>query len=451
MIYLYVLLLVVVMLMIAFRSRESIEPFLTDLDISNNEASCFDYVTKELKWDIAHDLDKHLPTAPTATPTSIEEQKRKLLDARKSVLEEIDAVKTKQFSGISIDYPFAGSCVYQNDKMLDYSKNHNNCTFTGKELKNDLDAIHGAYGRRAQGNVTVNMKTFDAYIRDAAPEADPNYFRGQFLPNEGCFLDTNDKDRFFDQVTQMAKMKMFEAENTANKEMAERKKQQEVSANLSSMLSLYGIESDIPFDTNMYFSCKTSTTPKQDNGGFKYNFLDRLPVACGSEEILAGFKLNHEGNKSYYSYKCCKPMTSDNRIKPRVVEPNKKTPENKNWNNWSNPWDMSANLECGDGGYINRLHLQTVNPRAPKKPSDYYNYSCSQMTKKNNSDKRNVGHSCLLNNYTDWVPKKSGTEPMQNLIVDCPDGALKNLEMQHSQSGEYRYKYDCCKPYIIEN
>lgn len=444
MIYLYVILFIVIILIIACRPLV-VEPFMTDLDISNNEASCFDYVTKELKWEMDHDLEKHLPKAPTATPESIEQQQRKLLDARKSVLEEMDAVKTKVYSGINIDYPFAGSCVYQNDKMLDYSKNHNSCTFTGKELKNDLDPVDGAYGRKARGNVTVGMQTFDQYIQSAAPGANANDFRGQFLPNQGCFLDTEDKDKFFDQVTQMAKMKIFESEDTANKEMAERKRQQEVAAKLSNTLSLYGIDPNIPYDTNMYFTCRTATTSRQDNGGFQYNFLDRLPVGCGSEEMLGGFKLHHVGNQSYYTYKCCKPMTSDNRVRPQITQ-NKNTNMNYNSWNWSNPWDMNANLECGHGGYLNRFHLLT----GYEPNRDYYSYNCSTMYKQFPNDKRNVQHSCGADSYTAWAPTNSGTQNMQQLEVNCSDGALKNVRMERS-GGNYRYVYQCCKPYIIES
>lgn len=444
MIYLYVLLLIVIILIVAYKSSV-VEKFTTDLDIDTGESSCFDYVTKDLKWDIAHDLEKHLPTAPTATPTFIEEQQRKLLDARKSVLEEMDAVRTKVYSGVNMDYPFTGSCVYQNDKMLNYAKDHNNCTFTGKELKNNLDPVDGSYGRRAQGDITVKMHSFDEFVQDGAPGANPNDLRGRFIPNDGCFLNTYDKDKFFDNITQMAKMKMFESENTANKELTERRRQQEVAAKLSNTLSLYGIDPNIPYDTNMYFTCRNLTTSKQDNGGYQYNFLDRLPVGCGSEEILGGFKLNHQGNTSYYSYKCCKPMTSDNRVRPKIVE-NKNTPMNTNSWHWSNPWDMNANLSCGQGEYLNRFHLLTgYNPNI-----DYYNYSCSQMHKQFPNDKRNVEHSCSPQSYyTAWAPTNSGTANMQQLEVNCPDGALKNVRMERS-GNSYRYAYECCKPYIVE-
>lgn len=447
MFYLYALLLIIIIIIVAYKTSV-VETFVTDLDISNNEASCFDYVTKELNYEVDYNIDKHLPQPPTATPEAVETQRIKLIDARKSVLEELDAVKTKIYSGINIDYPFEGSCVYKYDKMLEYSKNHNNCTFTGKELKNDLDPIDGAYGRRSRGNIVVPMQTFDNYINSMAGELNPNDFRGQFLPNQGCFINTNDKDKFFDQVTQMAKMKIFEAEDATNKAVADKTKQIELTAKLSNTLSLYGIEPTIPYDTNMYFTCRSDSTSKNDNGGYKYNFLDRLPVSCGSEEILGGFKLINEGNKSYYTYKCCKPMTSDNRVRPIVTAQNQPTkPTNYNSRNWSNPWDMNANMSCGEGGYLNNFRLMTgYNPNR-----DYYNYNCSTMQKKYSNDRRNVKHSCGKELYTAWAPTNSGFKNMEQLDVNCPDGALQYVEMEKSaDGGSYRYKYKCCKPYITE-
>lgn len=445
MIYIYVILFIIVLLLVAYKSS-LVETFISDLDIDNGDSSCYDYITKDLEWDISHDLEKHLPTPPTGTPAQIEEQEMKLLDARKSVLEEMDAVRTKSYSGINMDHPFTGSCVYQDHKMLSYAQNHNNCTFTGKELKNDLDPVDGVYGRRAQADLSVKMHTFDSYVQTSAPGLNTNQVRDRFMPNQGCFIDTYDKDAFFDNITQMAKLKIFESENATNKELAEKRKQQQIAAKLSNTLSLYGIDPNIPYDTNMYFTCRNDTTSRQDNGGYQYNFLDRLPVGCRSDEILGGFKLNHQGNTSYYSYKCCKPMTSDNRVRPKINE-TKNTPENKRSWNWSNPWDMNANLDCGHDGYLNRFHLQTGYD--PNK--DYYNYTCSKMYKQFPNDMRNVQHSCAAQPYyTAWAPTNSGTQNMSQLDVNCPDGALKNVRMERS-GNNYRYVYECCKPYIVES
>ena len=217
----------------------------------------------------------------------------------------------------------------------------------------------------------------------------------------------------------------------------ERKKAQERAAKFQYTLALYGLDPDVQFDTNLYTNCENRSTGYQDNGGYAYNFLDRLPVQCGDQEVLAGFKLSHSGSRSAYNYKCCKPRTSDNRIKP-IVNQTKST-ETVRTRRWNDPWNTKKRLNCPQ--FLNGFSLQT-NYR-PNRSN--YNYKCSVMNKDFPKDIRNPRLSCATYK-TNKVFKHSGTQNLQNLNVQCPDGMLKDVNLIEDRI-RYGYQYTCCKPY----
>jgi hypothetical protein len=427
MIYIILLSLIIILFVILFKFefKQNKEGFKTDLDqdlISNT--NCLDYITRELNWDIDYNIDKYLPKS-LVDPSLIQVERENLINVRKDILKLFDNVKTKTYSGINLKYPSTGACILRSSKVENDLKPNDQCTFTGKYLSSELNPVDSQYGRRLVVDTNIKTTMFEDYIKSFDNKS-------QYYPNDGCIVDTTNKDAFFDSITQLGKVKNFDKDNELNLATTEKNKLQDKLGKLQGTLNLYGITNNMDFDTTIFTDCTNKKTSEIDQNGYTLDTLKKLDINCGDEEVLTGFKLNHDNNKTYYNYTCCKPHTSDNYIRPKKMD-SQMTEEKPNI---ENPWDLNSKLSCDQ--FLNGLNLQAKNN---------YKYNCSTMYKKSPKDTRNIQFSCK-DDKTNLVDTNSGTLNMQNLNVNCHDGMLKNVELIKDDK-KYGYKYTCCRPYII--
>lgn len=417
-IILLIIILILFLILFKFQIREG---FRTDLDqdMATN-MNCLDYITKELNWDLSHNIDKYIPKS-IIDPNLINIEKQKIIDNRKDILKLFDNVKTKTYSGINQKYSSTGACVLRDNKMEKNLTPNDKCTFNGKYLSSELNPVDKQYGRQEVISTNVQAKLFDDYVKSKD-------VKSQYYPNDGCVFETTNKDAFFDAITQLSKIKTFDTDNELNLAIADKNKYQEKIGKLNSTLSLYGIPTDLDPDTNIFTDCTTKRTNEVNSDDYTYDVLSNLKIKCGDEEVLSGFNLNHDNNKTYYKYTCCKPHTSDNYVRPKLFE-SKETNENK---------DITHKMECEQ--YLNGFGLEI------DEDINNYNYTCSTMYKKSEKDARNVNFSCK-DEETDLIDANSGILNMQKLNVNCKEGMLKNVELIKNDN-KFGYKYTCCRPYI---
>lgn len=439
--YFYIFLLLVIIIT-AFIIPRHTEHYKNELDPDLPENNCYDFITKDLRWEIDYDLDKHLPTG-LITPHYKNEERQKLLDARKTVLQKLDSVKAKSYSNINLDYMYTRACALKKHRMTSNLSATDNCTFNGKILRYDLDPTHGKYGRRASNDAQVESKTFSNYVKSPGLHINnEDDLRSQFTPNEGCFIDTYNKELFFDTITQMAKMSIFENEDKKNYLDSETNRLNERISKLNNTLQLYGIDPKADYSATLVPNCSARTTTYNDDGGGKYNYLDRHNVQCGDDEILSGFKMNTQNGVINYDYKCCQPKTLDNHIKPKMEE-KKETPQHQSDKDFQKIWDSKHSLECD--GYINSMNLNVE--KKSRINYDKYNYTCSKMHKDFSKDRRKLDVVCE-DKSTKFMPTNNGIYNLQYMNVECEDGAgIKDLKMV-KQGNTFGYNYKCCKPYI---
>jgi hypothetical protein len=456
MIYLAVSIFIVVILII-FVIKHTYTEHFSPLDSQVPENNCYEFITEQLKWNIDHNIDQHLPQPPNS-PEYIALERAKLIDARKNVLQQFDSVKSRSFSSINLDYPYTYACSLKPERKLNYDEN-NSCQFKGNILSYELDSKDGEWGRRLPKEKTVTAKDFASYIStNNIPHTNSEPLEHQFSPNTGCFIETYDKDSFFDKITNLAKMQMFKSENERNLAEADKNKYQKESAELKNTMAIYGIPSSPDIDTSLHSNCYVKETHRNHRGGNNYNFLDRHDVACGDQEVMSGFKLQFSGgDKMAYKYTCCRPSTFDGRIRPQVIDI-KNTDEHQHKGEWNYPAKMGHEIACGDG-YVNRFKLDTSYGKKKKQrdncgrrvrvttgDKDWYSYKCSQIKKQNENDMRSVNTSCVTK-QTDLQPQEGGISNMQYMDVKCEDSYLKDFKIIEDD-GKYGYSYTCCKPYL---
>ena len=429
-------------------TSNTIERFQTDLTINIVDNNCLDYIDKELYWDIEYDIDRHLPQTPV-DPEYIKSEKAKLIEARKDILKDFDSVKYKIYSNMNSKYTYARACSLSDNRISKNISKNDVCDLKGKNLSYSKNNIDNQYGKRKTDDVVVELKNFNDYIKSNT-DINANIFglKNDVVPNEGCFIDTYDKYIFFDKITKLAKMKIYEAENNLNLEEVNNMKTHEKNKNLNNSMQLYGITPVNDYDTTVLPpKCSIRTTSLTSNGGNQYNYLDKHAIACGDDEILSNIQFQTNNNKMLYKYTCCKPQMKDERIKMKQNNDFKYTKCHLSDKNYQDPWNIDQNIECGENEYINSMQLE-IDKCKLKQNNDRYKYKCSVINKEYPKDQRMINESCI-EKQTDTVEKNSGTNNMQYLNMDCKGNEgiyLKNIKLINPTENTYAYKYTCCKP-----
>ena len=297
-----IVIVIILILIVLQKTKFKIEHFRTELDtdlVDNN--SCLDYVTNVLGWDLDYDIDKHLPPS-SADPSYISSERRKLINARKSVLEELTSVKSKVYSGVNMKYPNIQACILKTGHMLDYINNYQ-CQLSGNILSYELDAQDGKYGGRKIEPHTTQMQTFTSFMQSYtnlyAPDIEQN--RNQIIPNDGCFVSTQQKNIFYDKITELAKMKIAEHEALLNKSDVANSKLTESVSKMTNTIQMFGISTNVPA-LNVTFLLQDVTTGLYVNfDGNNNGILDGTGTYLTFQRPSGIYDPNNKGAWALYS------------------------------------------------------------------------------------------------------------------------------------------------------
>lgn len=203
-------------------------------------------------------------------------------------------------------------------------------------------------------------------------------------------------------------------------------------------------------------SCVNRVTPWQENGGWRYNYMDRIPILCGDNEVLNSYTLERHptlNNYTHYEYKCCKLDTKpvDGRLKEQVQYNETPFKDAGKWDNILNLTDQP--IKCNDVTDRNksmlkgfRLEPQYLNNGQTN--NSRYNVHCTTF----NTDiiNKKLRTSCTKKSSNTFpLSGKDQFDILHNVQVGCNEGeGLKDVTLKNYGT-EYKYEYYCCRPEII--
>lgn len=457
-----------------YTNTSNTEGYESDLDPNLLEIDALEYITKELNWLPDYNIERYLPSPPE-DPRYIAVERNEILNARKSILKELKAMRYRVYSGVNISYQYVQACILRSDRVLEYLIRDASCNLKGKILSYDKDdsSLDAKYGKRKTINETVNTLTFEDYIKLRGNNIDSitlqslkNY---EVHPSDGCIIETYDKEEFFDKITKLAFMKRYAEEFDANNKKVETLKLMEKNKSLNNTMFLYGIVPDNNYDTTLLPSkCETRTTTPVLNRYNTYEVLKDHNIACGSDEALSAVKMKNEGGYQSYVYTCCKPQMKDNRITMKADNNNKYTNCRESDENYQKTWELTTDIKCDN--YLNGFKLDIQNTKDKYKQAvklenptctkdtdpnksrmlDYYKYKCSTFNKQNpdkDKDQRVIDKSCIKK-QTSSIQKISGLSDMPSLAMDCDGDFIQNIKKIEPTANTYAYEYSCCKPTV---
>ena len=460
---------------ISKKTMSKSEHYQSDLDPNLLEIDGLEYITKELKWEIDYNISDYLPTLP-ADPRYIAVERNEIINARKSVLKDFQAMRRRFYSGVNISYQYVQACILRSDRVLDYLSRDNACNLKGKILSYDKDtrSPDAKYGKRKTIDMIIDTFSFDKYIKSKSYNIDTltlQALKKDIYPSDGCIIETmgmNEKNIFFDKITKLAFMKRYAKEFDANNKMVETLKLMEKNKSYDATMNLYGIVENKNYDTTLLpAKCTIRSTQPVNNPHNKYNVLKDQIIKCNDDEALSSVKLKNEAGKVSYIYTCCKPQMQDNRIVMKADHETKYTKCRESDDNYQKTWELSNDIKCDSYLHEFSLNIADRSDRSnstcsdPQKttpvqnnPStnDYYKYRCSTFGKRDKDPKKDlrvVDKSCSRPIQTASISKISGIENMTSLVMDCDSDFIQNVKKIDTDGGrKYAYEYTCCRPTV---
>jgi hypothetical protein len=406
--------------------------------------TCLDYIQKEYDWKLDYKLDNVFNTI---------EDRNKHINARKDIISNFDAVTSRRFSDINNRYEYTGACVLRDDRKLDFIKRNDACSMKGSILTDKLDPIDGLYGRYiVDDNANVQLTNLNNYKKNnGIGSADT------IKPNDGCFLNIDDKDKFYNIVDQLVLMKQFEESDSINKLNVENNKTNEENKKLLDTMKLYGIS--VPDDMNKYghsiiTKCRDISTDNVNTDDWNYLSLNKLDIACADDEVINRFEINKTNDNSFkVDLRCCSMRSEDNKI--GLGNPVQKTTGFIKNNINDMKILTKQNLVCLDPGLDPSTNASMLNyiklNNNPISDQFAFDYNCSTIEKDITSDTRKIHYDCKPR-ITKSVNKEFGIRPLTKIFAECPFGeAISQIKIEddNADNTKYRYNYQCCKPKII--
>lgn len=130
---------------------------------------------------------------------------RTISQREKEVLYDLDAVKAPQNMLTTIDMQFTGGCAINPNRDLDYLKPDINCKIKGEKLLDEIDDN----GYKKSKPINLNLLTQTEY---AFPDVIPKY---------SCYIDSSDKNKFFEIINNIADIKFYERDLSNDKNKVE--------------------------------------------------------------------------------------------------------------------------------------------------------------------------------------------------------------------------------------
>lgn len=420
----YICLFVILLLSISGCSyKYHTEEFVTnDYSIINNTGSPSDTSCIQLA------IEKGL-----YDPNETDENARR----RKAVLADLEAARIPQTLLNNTVYPTIDKCVFNDNVLRLYNTiDPQTCVMNGytvdnQTIYNQLDRIDMDTPVKPKG-CSIDMSTITKQNLDKI--LDDAYVIKNFKELKKI------KDDEI-KISQLNKQLLVEQEKLARAQAINRQ---------------YSDYLDNTSD-NVQSTCVKRDTNWQENGEWRYNYMDRHHVLCQNDEVLNSFTLEKhptKNNYARYEYKCCKLDSSpmNGKLKEHVHFHDTPFKDAGKWENIMNLTDQTIscanNMSETNKSILKGFHLEPQYLNNGGTNNSRYNVQCSTF----NTDITNKKIRTSCSKKTSNTFPLSGRDQfniLHNIQVGCNEGeGLKDVTLKQ-YGNEYQYEYYCCRPEIV--
>jgi hypothetical protein len=256
------------------------EGFLSpSFDPNAIQENCLDYITYK-NWEIDYGMSYKNTEIDQLT-------KQKHIKDRLEIISGLTTLKVSKYSVLGQQYLYGDACVLQKENLKLYNTDNNSCNIENKVLS---DNNINEFGRKNINNENINLYTPDAFSKITSFDS------SKMNPNDGCFVDTRNKDNFFKMIDNLISTKKFERDNQINLYEVDKNK---ALKDLSSEKEINKIGTDKINELNSYLdkitlidSCRNITTSLTPNNDGDLKALDQHDVSCNPDEVLQQVKFN---------------------------------------------------------------------------------------------------------------------------------------------------------------